>query len=135
VRIDQLVARDNIPVMTNVDTRQVIAEHGRVVGIEYEDRATGDVKQDELAGVFIQIGLVPNSQVVADLVETKPWGEIVINEKCETSEPGIYACGDVTTVPYKQINIAMGEGSKASLAAFEYLLTHEVGAEDGALAA
>ncbi|NNJ91072.1 MAG: FAD-dependent oxidoreductase, partial [Gammaproteobacteria bacterium] len=72
------------------------------------------------------IGLVPNSQVVSDLVETKPWGEIVINEKCETSEPGIYACGDVTTVPYKQIVVAMGEGAKASLAAFEYLLTHDV---------
>ena len=104
-------------------------DHERLVAeaaIEYEDRASGQVHQDELAGVFIQIGLVPNSQVVSDLVETKPWGEIVINEKCETSEPGIYACGDVTTVPYKQIVVAMGEGAKASLAAFEYLLTHEV---------
>ena len=124
--IDQVVARDNITVMTNVATKQILAEHGKVVGIEYEDRKTGEIRRDDLAGVFIQIGLVPNSQVVADLVETKPWGEIVVTEKCETSEPGIYACGDVTTVPYKQIVVAMGEGAKASLAAFEYLLTHEV---------
>lgn len=124
--VDQAIARDNITIVTNAATRQIVADNGKVVGIEYEDRATGEIKRDELAGVFIQIGLLPNSQVVADLVETKPWGEIVINEKCETSVPGIYACGDVTTVPYKQIVIAMGEGAKASLAAFEYLLMHEV---------
>jgi alkyl hydroperoxide reductase subunit F len=126
VLVDQAIARDNITILTNVATRQIIAEHDKVVAVEYEDRATGEVTQEELAGVFIQIGLVPNSQVVADLVETKPWGEIIINEKCQTSAPGIYACGDVTTVPYKQIVVAMGEGAKASLAAFEYLLTHEV---------
>jgi NADH-dependent peroxiredoxin subunit F len=120
-------------VKRNVATRQIVADGGKVNAIEYEDRATGQLHRDELAGVFIQIGLVPNSQMVADLVDTKPWGEIVINEKCETSEPGIFACGDVTTVPYKQIVIAMGEGAKASLAAFEYLLTHSV--EEEAVAA
>ncbi len=135
VLVDQAVARDNITILTNVATKQIIAEHGKVVAVEYEERDTGETKQEELAGVFVQIGLVPNSQVVADLVETKPWGEIVINEKCETSEPGIYACGDVTTVPYKQIVVAMGEGAKASLAAFEYLLTHEVETEDPSKAA
>jgi alkyl hydroperoxide reductase subunit F len=135
VLIDQAIARDNITIITNAATRQILAEHEKVVGVEYEDRETGEIKQEELAGVFVQIGLVPNSQVVADLVETKPWGEIVINEKCETSEPGIYACGDVTTVPYKQIVIAMGEGSKAALAAFEYLLTHEVETAESAAAA
>ncbi len=130
VLIDQAVARDNITILTNVATRQIIAEHGKVVAIEYEERDSGEIQQEELAGVFVQIGLVPNSQVVEDLVETRPWGEIVVNEKCETSEPGIYACGDVTTVPYKQIVVAMGEGAKASLAAFEYLLTHEVENKD-----
>ena len=129
VLIDQAIARDNITIITNAATKQILAEHDKVVGVEYEDRETGEIKQEELAGVFVQIGLVPNSQVVEGIVETKPWGEIVINEKCETSEPGIYACGDVTTVPYKQIVVAMGEGAKASLAAFEYLLTHEVGSE------
>ena len=77
-----------------------------------------------LAGVFIQIGLIPNSDFLNDLVERSPYGEIIIDEKCKTSEPGIYACGDVTTVPYKQIVVAMGEGAKASLSAFEYLITN-----------
>ena len=70
----------------------------------------------------MQIGLIPNSGFLGDLVEKTRFGEIVINEKCQTSEAGIYACGDVTTVPYKQIIISMGEGSKASLSSFEYLL-------------
>ena len=70
----------------------------------------------------MQIGLVPNSEVVKDLVQVTKFGEIEINEKCQTNKPGIFACGDVTTVPFKQINIAMGEGSKAALSAFEYLM-------------
>ncbi len=131
ILVEQLLARDNITVKTNVATREILARDGKVDAIEYEDRASGELHRDELAGVFIQIGLLPNSQVVADLLETKPWGEIVINEKCETSAAGIYACGDVTTVPYKQIVVAMGEGSKAALAAFEYLLTHRVESEAG----
>jgi alkyl hydroperoxide reductase subunit F len=135
VLVDQAEKRDNITIKKNVATKEILAQEGKVNAIKYEDRETGQTHQDDLAGVFIQIGLVPNSQVVEDLVETKPWGEIVVNEKCETSEPGIYACGDVTTVPYKQIVIAMGEGAKASLAAFEYLLTHEVVTEDAAVVA
>jgi alkyl hydroperoxide reductase subunit F len=134
VLIDQAEKRDNIRIQKNVAVQQILAENGKVSAIEYQDRASGENHQDELAGVFVQIGLVPNSQVVSDLVETKPWGEIQINEKCETSAPGIFACGDVTTVPYKQIIIAMGEGAKASLSAFEYLLTHEVD-EETAIAA
>lgn len=134
VLVDQAEKRDNITIKKNVATKQILAENGKVNAIEFEDRDSGDIHRDELAGVFIQIGLVPNSQVVGDLVETKPWGEIIINEKCETTEPGIYACGDVTTVPYKQIVIAMGEGAKASLAAFEYLLTHEVDETEAAAA-
>lgn len=126
VLIDQLEARGNISVRTNVATQQIIAADGKVRAIEYQDRASGEVHRDELSGVFIQIGLVPNSQVVRDLVELSRYGEIIVNEKCQTSESGIYACGDVTTVPYKQIVIAMGEGAKASLGAFEYLLTHRI---------
>jgi len=125
VLVDQAIARDNITLLTNVATKQIVAADGKVTAIEYEDRETGEVKQDQLAGVFVQIGLVPNSQVMEGVVELSQYGEIVVNEKCQTSEPGIYACGDVSTVPYKQIVIAMGEGAKASLAAFEYLLTHE----------
>ena len=135
VLVEQAEKRNNIIIKKNVATKQIVAAGGKVNALEYEERESGQTHQDQLAGVFVQIGLVPNSQVVEDVIETKPWGEIVINEKCETSEPGIYACGDVTTVPYKQIVVAMGEGAKASLAAFEYLLTHETeSAEESAAA-
>lgn len=122
VLVNQAEARDNITILKNVATKQITAENGKVDAIEYEDRATGEVTRLPLAGVFVQIGLVPNSAFLGDLVERSKHGEIVINERCATSEEGIFAAGDVTTVPYKQIVIAMGEGSKASLSAFEYLL-------------
>ena len=79
-----------------------------MVAIDYIDRDTQEVHRKHLAGVFVQIGLVPNSEFVRGVVEQTPYGEIVIDEKGQTSEPGIFACGDVTTVPYKQIVIAMG---------------------------
>lgn len=124
VLIDQAMRRDNITIIKNAATKEVLAEGGKVVGLEYEDRASGAIHRHDVAGVFVQIGLVPNSQLFADIVDTKPWGEIIINEKCETSAAGIYACGDVSTVPHKQIVVAMGEGAKAALASFEYLLMH-----------
>ncbi len=124
VLVDQAESRDNIRIIKNAATRQIIADNGKVYGLEYEDRESGEVKREELAGVFVQIGLVPNSQFLKDVVELSPYGEVVIDERGQTSEAGIFACGDVTTVPYKQIVIAMGEGAKASLAAFDYLLKH-----------
>jgi len=122
VLIDQLYKRDNISVVKNAATKQVIAENGKVTAIEFTDRATNEVHQQKLQGIFVQIGLVPNSAVVKGVVDLTKYGEVIINEKGATSETGIFACGDVTTVPYKQIVVAMGEGSKASLAAFDYLL-------------
>ena len=126
VLIDQAEKRDNITIIKNAATRQILAENGKVNAIEYQDRSTNEVHTLDLAGVFVQIGLVPNSQFMNDVVEMTPYGEIVVDTKCQTSEAGIFAAGDVTTVPYKQIVISMGEGAKASLAAFEYLLSHEV---------
>ena len=123
VLVDQALARDNIRILKNVATKAIKAEGGKVTAIEYVERATDTPHSLALDGVFVQIGLVPNSDFLADVVERTRFGEVVINEKGETSEAGIYACGDVTTVPYKQIVIAMGEGAKAALAAFEYLLT------------
>lgn len=125
VLVDQAEKRDNVTIVKNAATKRIVAENGKVSAIEYQDRASGEVRTQDLAGVFVQIGLVPNSEVVKDLVEVTPHGEIVVNERCETSVPGIYACGDVTTVPYKQIIVAMGEGSKAALSAFDYLLKNE----------
>ena len=121
ILVDQLEARKNVTVKVNVAVNKILSQNGKVNGIEYEKREDGSINQDKLSGIFVQIGLVPNSQHFVDILETKPWGEIVINEKCETSQPGVFACGDVTTTPYKQIAIAMGEGSKAALSATEYL--------------
>jgi len=121
VLVDQAEKRDNITIIKNAATNQIIAEDGKVTAIEYTDRETGDVHTQALSGVFIQIGLVPNSSFLEGVVELSGYKEIVIDERCRTSEDGIFACGDVTTVPYKQIVIAMGEGSKAALSAFEYL--------------
>ncbi|MGQ8367021.1 alkyl hydroperoxide reductase subunit F [Glaciecola sp. 1036] len=126
VLVEQLSKRDNVKVITNAATKQILAENGKVNAIEYIDRATDTVHQQELNGVFVQIGLVPNSKVVEGVVDLTKYGEIIVNEKGNTSEPGIYACGDVTTVPYKQIVVAMGEGAKAALAAFDYLLMNPV---------
>ena len=78
--------------------------------------------EQTLDGVFVQIGLVPNSDFLKGTVDLSQYGEVIVNERCETSADGVFACGDVTTVPYKQIVIAMGEGAKAGLAAFDYLL-------------
>ncbi|WP_137166745.1 alkyl hydroperoxide reductase subunit F [Salinimonas lutimaris] len=125
VLIKQAEKRDNVTIIRNAATKQIIAENGKVTAIEYQDRATEEVRTVDLAGVFVQIGLVPNSQFLKDTLDLTQHGEVIIDEKCNTSEPGIYAAGDVTTVPYKQIVVSMGEGAKASLAAFEYLLTHE----------
>jgi len=122
VLVKQLAKRNNISVVTNAATKQILAENGKVSAIEYVDRATDEVKQQNLHGIFVQIGLVPNSKVLEGVVDLTKYGEVIINEKGLTSEEGIFACGDVTTVPYKQIVVAMGEGSKAALAAFDYLL-------------
>ncbi len=122
VLVDQAEARDNITILKNVATDRITATDGKVNAIEYTDRATGEAHSRELAGVFVQIGLVPNSSFLQDIVELTPQGEVKVNERGETSAEGIFACGDVTTVPYKQIVIAMGEGAKASLSAFNYLL-------------
>lgn len=122
VLVEQLQKRPNVRVVKNAETKAVLAENGKVTGIEYLDRESKETRQQALDGLFVQIGLAPNSGFLDGLVELNRMGEVVINEKCETSEAGIYACGDVTTVPYKQIIVAMGEGAKASLAGFEYLL-------------
>lgn len=122
VLVDQALKRDNIAIHKNVATNQILATNGKVSAIEFQDRETNDVKQLDLHGVFVQIGLIPNSGFLKGVVDLSKHGEVIINERCETSEYGIFAAGDVTTVPYKQIVISMGEGSKASLSAFEYLL-------------
>ncbi|XQW86419.1 alkyl hydroperoxide reductase subunit F [Thalassotalea piscium] len=122
VLVEKAQAHEKITIIKNAATKEVIAENGKVVALAYEDRLTGDIKQQELSGIFVQIGLLPNSGFVKDVVELTQHGEVIIDEKCQTTTPGIFAAGDVTTVPYKQIIIAMGEGAKASLSAFDYII-------------
>lgn len=119
VLIDKLRSLPNTTIHTSARTTKVVGDGTKVSALEWEDRQSGEVRITELDGIFVQIGLSPQSAIVKDLVEINRTGEIVIDEKCRTSVPGIYAAGDVTTVPWKQIVISMGEGAKAALAAFE----------------
>lgn len=119
VLVNKLKTLANVEIITNARTTEVIGDNGKVVALTYEDRGSGEMKTIDLNGIFVQIGLVPNSSFVKDIVETNRAGEIVIDAKGRTNVPGIYAAGDVTTVPYKQIVIAMGEGAKAALTSFE----------------
>ena len=122
ILVEKAEANDKITIITNVATKEIIAENGKVVALAYEDRATGEMKQHSLSGIFVQIGLLQKSQFLNGVVELTIHGEVIIDEKCHTTEPGIFAAGDVSTVPYKQIVIAMGEGAKASLSAFDYII-------------
>ena len=123
VLVNKANSMGNIEIIKEAQTTEVIGDGTRVTALNYLDRASGEAKQIELAGIFVQIGLVPNSEFLKDSgIELSPRGEIEVTPKGETSVPGIFAAGDVTTVPYKQIIIAMGEGSKASLGAFDYLI-------------
>jgi alkyl hydroperoxide reductase subunit F len=122
VLVAKAQAHEKITIIKNVATKEVIAKDGKVTALAYEDRATGELLQHSLSGVFVQIGLVPNSSFLKGVVECTQYGEVIIDDKCQTTEAGIFAAGDVSTVPYKQIVIAMGEGAKASLSAFDYLI-------------
>jgi alkyl hydroperoxide reductase subunit F len=119
VLVKNMRALKNVTVVTGARTTEIVGGPDGVTALRYQDRKTEALHDVPLAGVFVQIGLVPNSGFVKELVETNRAGEIVIDGHCRTSAPGIYAAGDVTTVPYKQIVIAVGEGAKAALAAFE----------------
>ena len=112
----------NVTIITHAQTTEVTGDGQRVTGLIYTDRNTNESLAIELDGIFVQIGLLPNSEWVKGTVKTSPFGEIEINDRGQTSIPGVFAAGDVTTVPYKQIVIAMGEGSRAALSAFDYLI-------------
>ena len=119
VLCDKAAGLPNVEILTGTQTTEIVGNEGKVCGLVLKNRNTGHESTMALDGVFVQIGLSANSAVVRELVRTNRAGEIEIDEHCRTSVPGIYAAGDVTTVPYKQIVIAMGEGAKAALSAFE----------------
>ncbi len=112
----------NVTVIKSAQTTEVTGDGQKVNGLRYKDRVTGEEKQVELEGIFVQIGLLPNSDWLKGSVELSKFGEIVIDAKGQTSVPGVFAAGDCTTTPYKQIIIAMGSGATASLSAFDHLI-------------
>ncbi|WP_182335214.1 alkyl hydroperoxide reductase subunit F [Stenotrophomonas acidaminiphila] len=112
----------NVTVVLNAQTTEVLGDGQKVSGLVYTDRVGGDSHRVELEGIFVQIGLLPNTEWLRGTVELSPRGEIVIDERGQTSVPGVFAAGDCTTVPYKQIIIAMGAGSTAALSAFDHLI-------------
>jgi len=112
----------NVTVITDAQTTEVTGADGKVNGLSYTDRKTNESKHIALEGVFVQIGLLPNTDWLKDTVELSKFGEIVVDPKGQTSVPGVFAAGDCTTVPFKQIIIAMGEGAKAALGAFDHLI-------------
>jgi len=118
VLVKKLQALENVEVVTNAAVSEVIGNGSKVIGVKVMDRETQNHSEIALDGVFVQIGLKPNSSFVQDLVQTNASGEIIVDENCRTNVKGVYAAGDVTTVPFKQIIISMGEGAKAALSAF-----------------
>ncbi len=122
VLVNKLNSLPNVTVHTNAQTTQITGDGSKVNGISFKDRATGTEHHVELAGVFVQIGLVPNTEFLKETLELTKFGEIVVDAKGHTNVPGVFAAGDCTTVPYKQIVIAAGEGAKAALSAFDYLI-------------
>ncbi len=122
----KLNSLNNITTITSALTKEVFGDGNKVNGLSYEDRITKATHTIKLEGIFVQIGLLPNTDWLKGSVDLSPRGEILIDNKGETSMPGVFAAGDCTTVPYKQIIIAMGEGAKASLAAFDYLIRSSV---------
>ncbi|WP_192558105.1 alkyl hydroperoxide reductase subunit F [Pseudomonas allokribbensis] len=112
----------NVTVITSALTTEVTGDGQKVNGLRYKDRNSDELRTVELEGIFVQIGLLPNTDWLKGTIELSPRGEIIVDNRGETSIPGIFAAGDVTTVPYKQIVIAVGEGAKASLSAFDHLI-------------
>ena len=122
ILVDKALSAKNIEIFTNTVSKEVLSNNNEVNGLLCEDRKTKKEFEITLKGVFVQIGLVPNSSFVKDILDTSKYGEIIIDEHGNTSIEGIFACGDVTTIPYKQIVISMGEGAKTALTVSDYLM-------------
>uniref|UniRef100_UPI00356A7B8C FAD-dependent oxidoreductase n=1 Tax=Pontiella sp. TaxID=2837462 RepID=UPI00356A7B8C len=119
VLVDKAESLTNVTIHTNAAASRVLDNGDKVSGIEYTDRVSNETQTVHADGIFVQIGLTPNTAPFKDLIEMNAMGEIIVDGHCRTDKTGIYAAGDLTTVPYKQIIIAMGEGAKAGLSAFE----------------
>ena len=140
LRADEVLQRKlyslpNATVHVNAQTTELTGDGSKLQALHYTDRGTGAVHQVDVAGVFVQIGLLPNSEWLKDSMLLTPRGEIVIDERGHTNLPGVFAAGDATTEPFKQIVVAMGGGSTAALSAFDHLIRHSAPAASDAAAA
>lgn len=131
LRADEVLQRKlhslpNVKVIKKAQTTEVLGDGSKVTALRYLDRDTQQSHELALDGIFVQIGLVPNNEWLGDVVERSQHGEIVIDDRGQTSIPGVFAAGDATTVPYKQIIIAAGQGATAALSAFDYLIRSSV---------
>lgn len=124
----KLASLPNVTTILNAQTTTVTGDGQKVNGLEYKDRASGATHKVELEGIFVQIGLIPNTEWLKGAVELSKHGEIVVDARGQTSMPGVFAAGDATTVPFKQIVIAAGDGAKAALGAFDHLIRSSVAA-------
>ncbi|MEO8278596.1 MAG: alkyl hydroperoxide reductase subunit F [Ideonella sp.] len=122
VLVNKLKSLSNVVIHTNAQTTEITGDGKRVDALVYTDRLSGESHRVELEGVFVQIGLVPNTEWLKGTLELSRHGEIIVDAKGQTSLPGVFAAGDVTTVPFKQIIIATGDGAKAALGAFDHLM-------------
>jgi len=122
VLVTKLKSLNNVEIHVNAQTLSITGDGQKVNGLNYKDRSSGQEHHLDLQGVFVQIGLVPNTEFLKGTLELSKFGEIVIDDHCQTNIAGVFAAGDVTTVPYKQIVIAAGEGAKAALSAFDHLI-------------
>lgn len=128
VLVSKLKSLPNVTIHVNAQTTEITGDGSKVNGLKYKDRVSGQEHHIALEGVFVQIGLVPNTEFLKGTVELSRFGEIVVDAKGHTNVEGVFAAGDCTTVPYKQIVIAAGEGAKAALSAFDHLIRQPVAA-------
>ena len=122
VLVARLKSLPNVTIVTQAQTTEITGDGRKVDGLRYTDRASGTAHHLPLEGVFVQIGLVPNTEWLQGTLALSRQGEIEIDARCATNVPGVFAAGDATTVPFKQIVIAAGEGAKAALSAFDHLM-------------
>jgi alkyl hydroperoxide reductase subunit F len=122
VLVRKLKSMPNVEIVTRARTTEVLGDGGKVVGLRWEHAETKEPRVLDVAGIFVQIGLLPNTGFLKGVVELNRFGEVVVDARGQTSVPGIFAAGDMTTTPYKQIVIALGDGAKAALGAFEHLI-------------
>ena len=118
---DKVKGSPKVEIFTEYKILRIVGE-STVEGIEIESIKTGETNRLKIDGIIVEIGLLPNSQMVVDTLETNPVGEIVIDSSCRTGVAGVFACGDVTDVPFKQVIVAAGEGAKGALAAYNYII-------------